>query len=136
MNISLKPNKHDIGVGGFILVLIVTLIISLVSYKNSDDHYVYIKHDNQIVYQMDLYQDEVFTLKQEEYSSLFGDFEITVKDKKVYISKNTCPQNFCRHVGAINYKGQSLICAPNKVVVEIGENSKLDCDWGVCIDEN
>ena len=43
--------------------------------------------------------------------------------------------NYNKHVGEISFKGQSLICAPNKIVVEIGDNKQLDCDWGVCIDE-
>ena len=132
MKMTLKPNKHDIFVGSFIVVLIITLIISLVSLRNSDDHYVYIKYDGQVVHQMDLYKDEVFVLNDEDYSDLNGDFEITVKDGKVSITKNVCPHDFCKHVGSISHKGQSLICAPNKVVVEIGEELKSDCDWGVC----
>ena len=60
MEYSLKPNKHDIIAGSFVLVLIISIIISLVSFKNSDDHYVYIKYDGDIVYKMDLHKDEVF----------------------------------------------------------------------------
>ena len=137
MEYSLKPNKHDIIVGYFMLVLIISIIISLVSFKNSDDHYVYIKYDGDIVHKMDLHNDEIFMLNKgdEKYPDLQGDFEVTVKDKKAFISKNTCPQSFCKHLGSIDSKGQSLICAPNKIVVEIGDNKQLDCDWGVCIDE-
>lgn len=134
MKLSLKPNKHDIFVGSFLLVLVVSLVISLISLRSSDDHYVYVKYDGQIVHQMDLHKDEVFTLHQddEKYKDLHGDFEITVKDGKVSITKNVCPENFCKHLGAIDSKGYSLICAPNKVVVEIGEKVELDCDWGAC----
>ena len=60
---------------------------------------------------------------------------LDIKDKKAFISKNTCPQSFCKHLGSIDSKGQSLICAPNKIVVEVGENKNIECDWGVCIDE-
>ena len=55
MEYSLKPNKHDIIVGSFMLVLIFSIIITLVSFKNSDDHYVYIKYDGDIVHKMDLH---------------------------------------------------------------------------------
>lgn len=132
MKLALKPNKHDIFIGSFIVVLIVSLVISLVSLKNSDDHYIYVKYDGQVVHQMDLYKDEVFVLEQDEYSELLGDFEVTVKNGKVSITKNTCPHDFCKHVGEISYKGQSLVCAPNKIVVEIGEELESECDWGVC----
>ena len=132
MKLALKPNKHDIFIGSFIIVLIISLVISLVSLKSSDDHYVYIKYDGQVVHQMDLYKDEVYVLEKEEYKDLLGDFEVTVKNGKVFISENTCPQDFCNHVGEISFKGQSLICAPNRIVVEIGEELESECDWGVC----
>ena len=132
MKLALKPNKHDIFIGSFIVVLIVSLVISLVSLKNSDDHYIYVKYDGQVVHHMDLYKDEVFVLKQEEYSELLGDFEVTVKNGKVFISENTCPQDFCKHLGAISFKGQALVCAPNSVVVDIGKKDNSNCDWGVC----
>ena len=138
MEYALKPNKHDIFVGSFMLVLIISIVISLVSYKNSDDHYVFIKYDGEIVHTMDLHNDEHYILEtgDEKYPDLLGDFEVTVKDGKASITKNTCPQSFCKHLGSIDSRGQSLICAPNKVVVEIGANSVGDCDWGVCIDED
>ena len=135
MKLSLKPNKHDIFVGSFLLVFLVVLIISLTTMKNSNDTQVYVKYDGQIVHTMDLNEDEVFIMHQDEYKNLQGDFEVTVKDGKVSITKNTCPQDFCKHLGAIDSKGYSLICSPNRVVVEIGEKIQSDCDWGVCDNE-
>ena len=85
MKLALKPNKHDIFIGSFIVVLIVSLVISLVSLKNSDDHYIYVKYDGQVVHQMDLYKDEVFVLEQEEYSELLGDLKLQLKMEK-YLS--------------------------------------------------
>ena len=135
MKLSLKPNKHDIFVGSFLLVFLVVLIISLTTMKSSNDTQVYVKYDGQIVHTMDLTEDEVFIMHKEEYKNLQGDFEVTVKDGKVSITKNTCPQDFCKHLGEIDSKGYSLICSPNRVVVEIGEKIQSDCDWGVCENE-
>lgn len=135
MKLSLKPNKHDIFVGSFLLVFLVALIISLTALKSSDDTQVFVKYDGQIVHTMDLNQDEVFIMHEEEYKNLQGDFEVTVKDGKVSITKNTCPQDFCKHLGEIDSKGYSLICSPNRVVVEIGSKVQSDCDWGVCDNE-
>lgn len=135
MKLALKPNKHDIFVGSFLLVFLVALIISLTMLKSSDDTQVFVKYDGQIVHTMDLNQDEVFVMHQEEYKNLQGDFEVTVKDGKVSITKNTCPQDFCKHLGEIDSKGYSLICSPNRVVVEIGSKVQSDCDWGVCDNE-
>lgn len=137
MNLLLKPNKHDIFIGSFLLLLVFSLIISLVSLNNSgngEDHYVYIKFRNELVYQMDLEHDEVFTLYKddEKYHDLLGDFEITVKNGKVGITKNICPEEYCKHIGWISSKGYSIICAPNNIVIEIGNKINTDCDWGAC----
>lgn len=136
MKIVLKPNKHDIFIGSFLLAFLIALIISLLTLKSSSDHYVYIKYDGQVVHTMDLNVDEVYVLNKSQYSDLQENFEITVKDGEVFISKNKCPEEFCKHLGAISTKGQALVCAPNKVVIEIGEKIESDCDWGVCADED
>ena len=115
MKIDLKPNKSDIFVGSFLLILVISLIISLVSLKHNDDHYVYVKYDRVIIHQMDLHKDEIFVI-----------------NGKVAITKNVCPEEFCKHMGWIDTKGYSLICAPNRLVIEIGQKVDLDCDWGVC----
>ena len=128
MKFSLKPSQHDIFIGSFLLVLVISLVISLASLRTSKDTSVYVKYDGQIVHTMDLNKDEVFTLSKEEYKDLHGDFEITVKDGKVSITKNVCPEDFCKHLGWIDSKGYSLICAPNRIVIEIGK--KVDKDWG------
>lgn len=137
MKLSLKPNKHDIFVGSFLLLIVISLVISLVTlnlFKDDKDHYAYIKYRGEIVYQMDLHKDEVFILHKDEekYQDLHGDFEITVKNGKVGITNNVCPEDFCKHAGFIDTKGYSLICAPNKIVIEIGAKVNLDCDWGAC----
>lgn len=132
MKIDLKPNKSDIFVGSFLLILVVSLIISLISLKHNDDHYVYVKYDRVIIHQMDLHKDEIFVMRKTDYENLYGDVEITVKNGKVAITKNVCPEEFCKHMGWIDTKGYSLICAPNRLVIEIGQKVDLDCDWGVC----
>ena len=135
MKISLKPNKHDIFIGTFLLILVISLVLSLASLRTSKDTSVYVKYDGQVVHTMDLNKDEVFTLTKDEYKDLHGDFEITVKDGKVSITKNVCPEDFFKRIGAISSKGQALVCAPNNIVIEIGAKEKGDCDWGVLIHE-
>ena len=68
------------------------------------------------------------------FENLHGDFEVTVKNGKVAITKNVCPEDFCKHLGWIDSKGYALICAPNRIVVEIGK--KIDKDWGADLVEN
>ncbi|MEI7542933.1 MAG: NusG domain II-containing protein [bacterium] len=58
-----------------------------------------------------------------------GNMQIEVKDKKVRVLKSDCPNQICIHAGWISQPGQSLICLPNKVVVNIPidhKNGKYD----------
>jgi len=53
---------------------------------------------------------------------------LVIKDGWAQISEASCPDKLCVHQGKVRYDGQSLICLPNKVVVEIvgGEQSDYD----------
>lgn len=43
---------------------------------------------------------------------------LTIKDGEAWISEASCPDKLCVKQGKIEYDGQSVICLPNKVVVE------------------
>lgn len=44
-----------------------------------------------------------------------------IKDNKCKMIKATCPKQICTNQKAIYKKGQSIICLPNKVVIEVKE---------------
>ncbi len=53
---------------------------------------------------------------------------LVIKDGAAEITEASCPDKLCVHQGKVKYDGQSIICLPNKVVVEItgGEQSEYD----------
>lgn len=44
-----------------------------------------------------------------------------IKDNKCKMIKATCPKQICTNQKAVYKKGQSIICLPNKVVIEVKE---------------
>jgi len=66
---------------------------------------------------------ETFSLKEDlryETEGYGGGHNILViKDGSAYIESADCPDGLCVKMGKINKKGQSVICLPNRVVVEI-----------------
>lgn len=53
--------------------------------------------------------------------------KITIKDGTVAMTFSDCTGQDCVHQGKISKTSQSLVCLPNKVVVEIkGESPKYD----------
>lgn len=50
-----------------------------------------------------------------------GTNELHIEDGTVWLSEADCPDQICVNTGKIKYAGQSIICLPHKVVVEIKE---------------
>ncbi len=44
---------------------------------------------------------------------------LVIKDGSAYIESASCPDGLCVNMGRISRAGQSVICLPNRVVVEI-----------------
>ena len=45
--------------------------------------------------------------------------KITKKDNAVYMSDADCPDKLCVHTGTIHKTGETIVCLPHRVVVEI-----------------
>ena len=44
---------------------------------------------------------------------------LQIRDRKASITQASCPDLLCVHQGAVSRQGESIICLPNEVVVEI-----------------
>ena len=64
-----------------------------------------------------------------------GTNRLTIKDGYAYMEEADCPDGLCMKMGKISRNGQSVICLPNKVVVEIVDESRNKVDDGVDIYE-
>lgn len=58
-----------------------------------------------------------------------GHNELVVQAGEAWIEEASCPDGLCVHMGKISQKGQSIVCLPNQVVVEmIGSDAENDVD--------
>ena len=71
--------------------------------------------DNVEIKQLVLAQDAVVQV---------GGMRIEVKGGKVHVLSTDCKNQICAHEGWISEPGQSLVCLPNKVVVDIPADRK------------
>lgn len=55
-----------------------------------------------------------------------GTNELVISGGSAYVSEASCPDGLCMGMGKISHSGQSVICLPNKVVIEVvgGEPSE------------
>ena len=51
---------------------------------------------------------------------------VKVKDGKVFVEESTCPDKVCERTGKISKSGESIICVPNRISIEITGESATD----------
>ena len=69
-----------------------------------------------------LSRNQTVTIKQNGHTNKF-----TIKNGYVQMTYSSCKNHICIEKGKINQTNQSIVCLPNKVVIEIqGGSSKYD----------
>lgn len=53
---------------------------------------------------------------------------LSIKDGQADMTEADCPDKLCVHQKAISYQGESIVCLPNKVVVEIKGKERAPLD--------
>jgi len=89
-----------------------------------DGAYVQIMADGSIYKTLSLNEDATITING--YNN--GTNTLQVKDGYASIIHADCPDKLCQKQKKIRYKGETLVCLPNKVIVSVisEENSGMD----------
>lgn len=100
--------------GDIIIIISVSLaliisIAGLIIFSNQGST-VTIKQNNEIVYSESIGKDNTVTLDGNT---------VIIEDGFVYMLNASCKNQVCVNTGKISKKGESIICLPNKVTVEI-----------------
>lgn len=53
---------------------------------------------------------------------------LVIRNNEAYIKEASCPDGLCINMGKISKSGQSIICLPNRVVVEVVGDKDADID--------
>ncbi len=118
----MKLKKTDI------LIITLLLILSACMYyffslQKDTGVIVAVKCDGKTIAEYPLDKDITLTIGSEK------DFNVLeIKDGKVKITEADCPDKLCVKQKEISLNGETIICLPHKLVVEIegGENTEVD----------
>ena len=117
MNKKLFSKNDLILIIFLVLVSAVMLIgISLFSKKGTT---VVVSVDGKELASFPLDEDTVYNISG--YHG--GENILEIKDGKAQLTDASCPDKLCVNMGYISNTGQSIICLPNKVVIEIKGNT-------------
>lgn len=102
--------KGDFVIVASVVMLVVLCLVVMIVFPKNSGNQVVIKQNNEIVYSQSIYQDGTFDT---------GTNVIEIKDGVVFVESANCKNQVCVKTGKICKKGESIICLPNKVIVEI-----------------
>ena len=112
---KLKPTKWDALV--VLAVLLLTLGLAARPYfaaRSAGELTVSISVDGETVERCALSTYEGGTYKSRGYT-----LTVEVADGAVYVASSDCPNQDCVHSGAISRAGQSIVCLPARIGVEL-----------------
>ncbi len=113
-----KKTRNDIILVAVILVIAAAglLITNLTRQEGST---VVVKIDGEQTQSYSLYENrtvEIITGKNNEFSNT-----LVIENGKAFISQADCPDKICQEHRAISYSGETIVCLPHKIVIEITE---------------
>ncbi len=112
--------KNDLILIGVLLAGFVVIFGALLL-VNGRGSYVVVSVDSVEVASFPLNEDVSYEIQGYEG----GRNTLVIKDGKAWVEDSSCPDHLCEHMGKIDKVGQSVICLPNRVVVEIREDGKI-----------
>lgn len=101
--------KGDVVIIASVAVAFVLSMVLLFFFSKQGSRVV-IKQDNEIIYDKSIGINETVDT---------GTNTVIISDGVVYMSDATCKNQICVNTGKISKKGESIVCLPNKVIVEI-----------------
>ena len=114
-NQGIKMKKKDIILIAAVLAI---SLISLAAIKMT-------QKDGKEVYKTSIKKDQIYQIPEENGTNV-----MQIKDGKVTMKKADCKDQICADHKAIEKSGETIVCLPHKVVIEIrsedGKEQELD----------
>lgn len=120
-------------VGDVIIVglLVILSFLPLAIFANKENQLANEDHEPQIVISVDGEEVHQMDFKDDHmretylYENDSGHENLIVRDgDKVYIKEATCPDELCVQEGSINQVGETIVCLPHHLLVEIVSGSE------------
>jgi len=119
----MKKNDMYLIAAAVLLAAALWLWINGIQKKDAGGEVIVYK-DGEVFYAGLLGVDTTITVEDEK-----GNINVVlVKDGKAYMKEANCPDQICVHTRPAEKDGQSIICLPNKVSVEVRNTGIKDID--------
>lgn len=112
--------KKDIIILAFLLIAGTAGIFLMNSGKNGKTAVVYV--DGEAVTEI--------AITNDYYEEQFSGVTVCCENGEIFVKESLCSDKVCIRTGKILKSGECIICAPNKVAIEISGENQLDALTG------
>lgn len=96
------------------VVLVALIALIVMKLNTTDKQLVKVMVDGKLVHEMSILVDETYVVSQGDKTNT-----VIVENGKVRVEEASCPDKICEKHVPISMTGETIICLPNKVVVEV-----------------
>lgn len=120
--------KNDMYLLISVIALAFMIWIIQQSVMHAEGGVVTVTQDGICIGTYSLEEDKVLSFTDEKG----GTNVLTIRDQEAYMSEADCPDKLCVKQKAISRKGESIICLPHRLVIEVteGEENVVDAVVG------
>ncbi|MEG0826079.1 MAG: NusG domain II-containing protein [Bacilli bacterium] len=111
-------NKSDLKLIVFLILIFIIIILNM-SKNIGTTAKVY--YENKMILSINLDVSKEYTVK-----GYNGDVKLVVNDKKIKVLEESSPLHLCSKQGYISKSYEMIVCLPNKIVIKIDDDVKLD----------
>lgn len=114
-------NKNDFKMISIVIIVIgILFLLYFINSKKASNALVYYGSD--IILTIDLNIDKEYIVQGDN-----GEVKIEVKNKQIRVNEENSPYHLCSKQGYISKTGESIICLPNKIIIEL-PNDEIDTE--------
>ncbi len=110
-----KITKFDLA----LITLILTLSMISVFWISADQIGQPLRSKYAVIYQENIKLKKIDLSKDGVIYIIDGKMQVEVFDGKIRVIDSDCPNHNCMKMGWIQNKGQTIVCVPNRVLIEI-----------------
>ncbi len=114
-----KKIKRDVALVLLCIIISAAVYFIINIYVKKDGAYAVVKVDGEIIQSLELNKNTSVIV----HGYQGGSNTIVVDNGQVYMTDADCPDKLCERTGRISRTGESIVCLPHRVVVEIQGNT-------------
>lgn len=115
-----KKMLHDLILVGAVLAAALA-VYALVNVLGRDGQTVVVTVDGTVIAEKPITVNDAVEIKDAD-----GYNRVVIDNREVYMESADCPDKVCVKTGRISRAGETIVCLPHKVVVEIKGGSSYD----------